>query len=109
MNKNFIKRPFSFLKKEGFYIILFICLCVAATAAYLTAKNTRNQAEQKNRAAISQSQNKSKDTAKLEDKYDNALQVKKVVKQKVEQMLILKSKNLQKECQIQLVRLFKSQ
>ena len=77
MNKNFIKRPFSFLKKEGFYIILFICLCVAATAAYLTAKNTRNQAEQKNRAAISQSQNKSKDTAKLEDKYDNALQVKK--------------------------------
>lgn len=74
MNKNFMKKSFDFLKKEGFYVILFICLCVAATAAILTVRNDRNQ--NANKVSVSQ-QNKNRETAKVESKHDNALQVKK--------------------------------
>lgn len=74
MDKNFIKKPFDFIKKEGFYIILFICLCIAATAAILTVKNSK-ESTQENKPAVSQ-QAKMKETAKTENKHDNALQVK---------------------------------
>lgn len=76
MDKKFIKGPLNFFKKEGFYIILFICLCVAAAAAILTVKSNKSQVSSENKAAISQKSNNG-ETAKAEKKYDNALQVKK--------------------------------
>lgn len=76
MDKKFIKKPFDFIKKEGFYIILFICLCIAATAAILTIKDNKNQAMKQNKPTVSQN-SKAKEAAKIEDKHDNALQVKK--------------------------------
>ncbi|WP_446898315.1 peptidoglycan DD-metalloendopeptidase family protein [Clostridium sp. LBM24168] len=76
MDKKIVKKPFNFIKKEGFYIILFICLCIAATAAILTIKNSKDQKVQENKPAVSQ-QAKIDKTAKVENKHDNALQVKK--------------------------------
>lgn len=35
-NKNTIK---NFLRKEGFYLVLFLCLCLVATVSVITAKN----------------------------------------------------------------------
>lgn len=40
MDKNRQKGTLNFLKKEGFYVILFVCLCVVATVAALTAKRS---------------------------------------------------------------------
>ena len=34
--KNSIK---NFFRKEGFYLVLFLCLCLVATVAVITAKN----------------------------------------------------------------------
>jgi murein DD-endopeptidase MepM/ murein hydrolase activator NlpD len=75
MDKNFIKKPIDFVKKEGFYIVLFICLCVVATAAILTFRSDENQKVNQNKTTISQ-QKKNSETAITEDKHDNALQVK---------------------------------
>ena len=33
-----------FLKKEGFYVILFVCLCAVATVAVITAGNRKDVA-----------------------------------------------------------------
>ncbi|MPQ42546.1 M23 family metallopeptidase [Clostridium tarantellae] len=35
----------NFIKKEGFYVILFVCICVVATVAAFTAKNDVKQPE----------------------------------------------------------------
>ncbi|MEY7999300.1 peptidoglycan DD-metalloendopeptidase family protein [Clostridium sp. Mt-5] len=80
MDKKFSNKAVNFFKKEGFYIILFICLCIVATVALLTARNNKNQsAELQNSKATEQKQ--VKQTAKADNKssssYDNALQVKK--------------------------------
>lgn len=47
---NVIKKFFNFIKKESFYVILFVCLCVIATAAGITAKKSadnKKRAQQK--------------------------------------------------------------
>ena len=36
-NRNFSSRPRDFLKKQGFYVVLFICLLIVGTAIVLTA------------------------------------------------------------------------
>lgn len=79
MDKKFSNKAINFLKKEGFYVILFICLCIVATVALLTAKNNKEQsAELQKSQAIEQKQ--VKQTAKADknpsSSYDNALQVK---------------------------------
>lgn len=80
MNKKFLKKAFNFLKKEGFYVILFICLCIAVTAAIITARNNKNQNAQLQRSQAVE-QKRIKETARANEKpssnYDNALQVKK--------------------------------
>ncbi|HBC96361.1 MAG TPA: peptidase [Clostridium sp.] len=80
MDKKFSNKAINFLKKEGFYVILFICLCIVATVALLTAKNNKDQSAQLQKSnAIEQKQ--AKQTAKTDKNpsstYDNALQVKK--------------------------------
>ncbi|WP_406542010.1 hypothetical protein [Clostridium ljungdahlii] len=46
MNKKSFNKAINFLKKESFYVILFICLCIAVTAAVITARNNKNQSAQ---------------------------------------------------------------
>lgn len=55
MNNN-INKVKQFLKKEGFYVILFVCLCAVATVAAVTAgkNNSKNIGEDDNLAAVDQ-------------------------------------------------------
>ena len=39
MDKKFFNKSSNFFKKEGFYVILFVCLCVIATVAVVTTKS----------------------------------------------------------------------
>ncbi|OFI01408.1 stage II sporulation protein Q [Clostridium acetireducens DSM 10703] len=68
----------NFFKKEGFYVILFVCLCVVATIAVITTKNSRHA---KRNIPVKQevvSKNESKKDIAQEPSvdYQNALQVK---------------------------------
>ncbi|WP_368489557.1 peptidoglycan DD-metalloendopeptidase family protein [Clostridium sp. BJN0013] len=80
MDRKIFSRAFNFLKKEGFYIILFVCLCVVATVAVITARNNKNQSAELQKS-VSLEQKQTKETAQTDEKpsssYDNALQVKK--------------------------------
>lgn len=80
MDRKIFSRAFNFLKKEGFYIVLFICLCVVATVAVITARNNKNQSAELQKS-VSLQQKQTKETAKADESpsssYDNALQVKK--------------------------------
>ena len=72
----------NFFKKEGFYLILFICLCIVATVAVIT---TRSNKATKNPPVAQQNPQANKGTSKTvaqngsqqKTDYDNALQVKK--------------------------------
>ncbi|MBC2579841.1 M23 family metallopeptidase [Clostridium sp. DJ247] len=83
MDKNIFNKTLNFFKKEGFYVILFVCLCVVATIAVLTAKNNKHSNTPVQQNNVSQ-QNEKKQVAKAENEpslnYDNALQVKKNTK-----------------------------
>ncbi len=41
MDKKFFQKSSNFLKKEGFYVILFVCLCVVASVAAITTRNSK--------------------------------------------------------------------
>jgi len=41
MDKKSGNKTSNFFKKEGFYVILFVCLCVVATVAAVVAKNSK--------------------------------------------------------------------
>lgn len=83
MDKKFYNKTLNFLKKEGFYVILFVCLCVVATVAVLTSKNNKTNNAQVQQSTVSQ-EKQGKQTAKADNEsslnYDNALQVKKGTK-----------------------------
>lgn len=65
----------NFLKKEGFYVILFVCLCVVATVAAITIRNNKIA---KTQPPIAQTKQVKENTPKVaEQPIDNALQVKK--------------------------------
>lgn len=42
MDKRLFDKSSNFFKKEGFYVILFVCLCVVATVAAITARNSNS-------------------------------------------------------------------
>lgn len=69
-NKNFFKR-------EGFYVLLFVCICIVATVAAITAKNKANSnnpiAESSGETNIGNAAETYEDPYQY---YDNALQVK---------------------------------
>jgi murein DD-endopeptidase MepM/ murein hydrolase activator NlpD len=69
MDENKIKKSSNFFKKEGFYLILFICLCIVATVAAIVAQNQKNAKI----TAIQQSQVSEQPS----NDYSNALEVKK--------------------------------
>ncbi|WP_186428752.1 M23 family metallopeptidase [Clostridium sp. BSD9I1] len=78
-NKNFSK-IFNFFKREGFYVVLFLCLCILATVAVVTTRDNRQAKIEQNKTSVVE-QEKKKDTAQVTEKpytdYDNAEQVKK--------------------------------
>ena len=41
MDNNSRNKTANFFKKEGFYVILFVCLCIVATVAAVVAKNSK--------------------------------------------------------------------
>lgn len=41
MDKRLFDKSSNFFKKEGFYVILFVCLCIVATVATVTARNNK--------------------------------------------------------------------
>lgn len=72
----------NFFKKEGFYLILFICLCIVATVAVITTrsnKSTKNPPVAQQNPQVNKGSSKTVaqngDQQKID--YDNALQVKK--------------------------------
>jgi len=72
MDKKIFNKSSNFFKREGFYVILFVCLCIVATVAAVSTRNTKTaKAPIKNNVAQS-------DTSKINDQKDvpNALEVK---------------------------------
>lgn len=71
------KRTTNFFKREGFYVLLFVCICIVATVAAITAKNKANS---NNPIADTNGETNIGDAAETyEDPYqyyENALQVK---------------------------------
>jgi murein DD-endopeptidase MepM/ murein hydrolase activator NlpD len=72
MDKNNSNKLTNFLKKEGFYVVLFVCLCIVATVAAVTIKNNRDiKNAQLQQSKLAQ---QSKDNSAVN--YQDALQVK---------------------------------
>lgn len=42
MDKKFFNKTSNFFKREGFYVILFVCLCVVAAVAAVTSRSTKS-------------------------------------------------------------------
>lgn len=69
MDKKANNKTLNFFKKEGFYVILFVCLCIVATVATITTNN--------NKKLSSKQQANAGDVLKEQEKeYQGALQVK---------------------------------
>ncbi|ARC86785.1 peptidase M23 family protein [Clostridium argentinense CDC 2741] len=64
-----------FLKKEGFYVILFVCLCAVATVAVITAGNRKDVAT--NPPVIEETAKAEGDSVVDPKNFNDALQVKK--------------------------------
>jgi len=76
MDKKANNKTLNFFKKEGFYVVLFICLCIVATVATITASN--NKKITSNQEAIQKEQASAADVLQEQEKeYQGALQVKK--------------------------------
>lgn len=56
-NKSFL----NFLKKEGFYVVLFVCLCVVAVVAAVTAKNAKTVKEKPHVVEVQREKDTKKD------------------------------------------------
>lgn len=81
MDKKIFSKSSNFFKKEGFYVILFVCLCVVATVAAVTARNSqrlKNTPISQNKVAEQNANNSATNVAQEPSvNYENALQVKK--------------------------------
>ena len=76
MDKKANNKALNFFKKEGFYVILFVCLCIVATVASITANNNKKLSS--NQEAIQKEQANAGNVLKEQEKeYQGALQVKK--------------------------------
>lgn len=78
MDKRLFDKSSNFFKKEGFYVILFVCLCIVATVAAITARNGKSV----NKPPVVQENTENKVAANNPDnsqgsEMPNAMQVKK--------------------------------
>ena len=48
MDKNYKQKVKEFFRKEGFYVVLFLCLCIVTTVAAVSLKKARNAETQPN-------------------------------------------------------------
>lgn len=80
MDNKFFKGTANFLKREGFYVILFVCLCVVATVAVVTTKTgkklTGNEPISKNQATSKKEVSQANSNGSDDVLYENALRVK---------------------------------
>ena len=89
MNDKFSNKSSNFFKKEGFYVILFVCLCIVATVAVFSTKAVKQvkvqQPDTQNEVALEENINSSKllETPAVQQP-ENALQVKKNTDTKVD-------------------------
>ncbi len=87
MDKKNLNKVVNFFKKEGFYVILFVCLCIVATVAVLTAKSNKHAnnmpTQQSNVAQDKIAKETGKGSNESSLNYDNALQVKKATKPEI--------------------------
>lgn len=70
---NKLNKVKQFFKKEGFYVILFVCLCAVATVAAITAGRNNNKNSEEDKVALEQTE---KEVVTQPEKPENALQVK---------------------------------
>ncbi|MEG1256491.1 M23 family metallopeptidase [Clostridium sp.] len=71
---NKLSKVKQFFKKEGFYVILFVCLCAVATVAVVTTgKNNSKDSKDDGNIAMEQGE---KEVVTQPEKPENALQVK---------------------------------
>ncbi|HEY5561809.1 MAG TPA: peptidoglycan DD-metalloendopeptidase family protein [Clostridiaceae bacterium] len=76
MDKKLINKSSNFFKREGFYVILFVCLCIVATAAVLATKTKTGSLSTKNQAKA-QTKNETPIVADVPTtEVQNALEVK---------------------------------
>jgi septal ring factor EnvC (AmiA/AmiB activator) len=75
MDKKLFNKSSNFFKREGFYVILFVCLCIVATVAAVTSKNNKI-VKAPSPAKVAQN-NIPKITEGADLAPDNAIQVKK--------------------------------
>ncbi|ERI89459.1 peptidase, M23 family [Clostridiales bacterium oral taxon 876 str. F0540] len=78
MDKKLFSKTSNFFKKEGFYVILFVCLCIVATVAAVTSRTAKKAVK----PPVAQEQaNNTKPTGVIAEEptvdYPGALQVKK--------------------------------
>ncbi len=71
MNNKFSKVK-QFFKKEGFYVILFVCLCAVATVAAVTVGRNNSKNSEEDKVALEQTE---KEVVTQPEKPENALQV----------------------------------
>ena len=77
MDQNKKPKMKDFFRKEGFYLALFVCLCVVATAAAFAIRNNNNEKEANNK--------ENEFTLNIEEKTDsNASEVQKQNAERVE-------------------------
>lgn len=76
MDKNANNKTLNFFKKEGFYVILFVCLCIVATVASITANNN-NKISSKSEVLQKEQANAGAALKQEQKEYEGALQVKK--------------------------------
>ncbi|MBK5240181.1 M23 family metallopeptidase [Clostridium sp.] len=94
MDKKSNNKTLNFFKKEGFYVILFVCLCIVATVASISASNNKKEVASNQLETQKQQENETKVLKEEEKKYQDALQVKKENEAKTQ---VLKSvPNIQK-------------
>lgn len=77
MDKNNSSKVSNFFKREGFYVILFVCLCIIATVAVtVTNNNILGKKEPVAQSGKSTAANKGTVVAQSGVDYNNALEVK---------------------------------
>ncbi|MDP4177287.1 MAG: M23 family metallopeptidase [Bacillota bacterium] len=80
MDKNKSNSILNFFKKEGFYVLLFVCLCIVAVAAVISTNNTKAKHNTVSSANVTPAAVGSASTQEAQKlptiQPDNALQVK---------------------------------
>ncbi|MCS4474016.1 hypothetical protein JQ032_07000 [Clostridium botulinum] len=99
MEKKPSNKKSNFFKKEGFYVVLFLCLCIVAAIAAISVKSNSHVKKEPIENKVVENK-KEKDSAKAIEgnskSYNNALEVKKKKTKKMKKRKIKKMKRANK-------------